>query len=109
MTGCGASVIFGLVKWIVFEKVCIGAVMSMTLFWVIIICSAVAVVIGWIAYGIWQWRENKLEKERPKVRSERYQQATNSVAEYAKKLAEFKKPTYKREDTSSSETQNQKE
>jgi hypothetical protein len=77
----------------------------MTLFWTLIIAAAVVVGLGWIAYGIWQWRENKLEKERPKVRSERYQQATNSVADYAKKLAEFKKPTYKRDDSSNSGTQ----
>jgi hypothetical protein len=70
----------------------------MDLFWKIIIAGSVLVAIGWIAYGIWEWRERKLEKERPKVRSERYQQASNSMADYAKKLAEFKKPTYKRED-----------
>ena len=81
--------------------------MSMKLFWIIIAGLAVAVLIGWIAYAIWQWREKKLEKERPKVRSERYQQANNSVADYAKKLAEFKKPTYKRDDSSSSGKQNQ--
>jgi predicted negative regulator of RcsB-dependent stress response len=76
----------------------------MTLFWKIIIASAVVLVIGWIAYGIWEWRERKLEKQRPVERSQRYQQATSSVADYAKKLAEFKKPTYKREDSSSTDT-----
>ena len=70
----------------------------MTLFWIIIIISACVVGLGWIAYLIWDWRMNKLEKQMPKQRSERYTQATNSVADYAKKLAEFKKPTYKRED-----------
>jgi Tfp pilus assembly protein PilO len=73
--------------------------MSMTLFWILIIAGAVVVGLGWIGYAIWEWRERKLEKEQPKVRSERYEQATNSVAEYAKKLAEFKKPTYKRGDS----------
>jgi len=76
----------------------------MTLFWKLIIISAAVVVLGWIAYGIWEWRQRKLEKERPKVRSERYQQATNSVADYAKKLAEFKKPAYKRDEPSSTDT-----
>jgi hypothetical protein len=70
----------------------------MDLFWKIMIASAVLVGLGWIAYGIWDWRERKLEKEQPKARSEKYQQASSSVADYAKKLAEFKKPTYKRED-----------
>ena len=48
--------------------------------------------------------ERKLEKEQPKVRSERYQQVSSSVADYAKKLAEFKKPTYKREDAPPTDT-----
>ena len=80
----------------------------MTLFWILIIAGAVVVGLGWIAYAIWEWREQKLEKERPKVRSERYEQATDSVADYAKKLAEFKKPTYKRESPSEKGPQDRK-
>ncbi len=80
----------------------------MTLFWILIIAGAVVVGLGWTAYAIWEWRERKLEKERPKVRSERYEQATSSVADYAKKLAEFKKPTYKRDDSSGTGAQNHK-
>jgi Tfp pilus assembly protein PilO len=76
----------------------------MTLFWIIIIISAAVVGLGWIAYLIWDWRQNKLEKQMPKQRSERYNQATNSVADYAKKLAEFKKPTYKRDESSPTDT-----
>ena len=64
----------------------------MTLFWTLIIISAVAVGIGWIAYGIWERRERKLEKERPRERSQRYQQATSSVVDWAKKMAEYKPP-----------------
>jgi len=71
----------------------------MTLFWTIIIISAAVVGLGWIVYLVWDWRQNKLEKQMPKHRSERYKQATSSVADYAKKLAEFKKPAYKREDS----------
>jgi len=76
----------------------------MTLFWKLMIAAVVLVAIGWIAYGIYEYRERKLEKERPKERSERYKQATNSMTEYAKKLAEFKKPTYKRDESSPSDT-----
>ena len=76
----------------------------MSLFWIIIIISAVLVGLGWIAYGIWNWRQNKLEEQMPKQRSERYKQATSSVAEYAKKLAEFKKPEYKKEDLPPADT-----
>lgn len=76
----------------------------MKLFWIIIIASAALVGLGWIVYGIWNWRMNKLEEQRPKQRSERYRQATNSVADYAKKLAEFKKPTYKKDDSAPSDS-----
>jgi predicted negative regulator of RcsB-dependent stress response len=76
----------------------------MTLFWALLIAGAVAVAVGWIGYGIWEWRERKLEKEQPKQRSEKYQQATSAVSDYAKKLAEFKKPTYKRDDSSATPT-----
>ncbi|MFH1369815.1 MAG: hypothetical protein ABII09_00785 [Planctomycetota bacterium] len=76
----------------------------MTLFWTLIIVSAVVVGLGWIAYLVWDWRQNKLEKQMPKQRSERYKQATSSVADYAKKLAEFKKPTYKRENSPPTDT-----
>ncbi len=76
----------------------------MTLFWMLLIIAAGVVVRGWIAYGIYEYRERKLEKQRPKERSERYKEATNSMAEYAKKLAEFKKPAYKRDDSTPSNT-----
>jgi len=74
----------------------------MTLFWWLIIAAAAAVALGWIGYGIWEWRMRKLEKEQPPVRSEGYKKATDSVSDYAKKLAEFKKPTYKRDDSTGS-------
>jgi hypothetical protein len=76
----------------------------MTLFWTLLIIGSAIVGLGWIAYGIYEYRERKLEKQRPKERSERYRQATNSMTEYAKKLAEFKKTTYKRDDSTPSDT-----
>jgi cytoskeletal protein RodZ len=86
----------------VFENVFRGKFMS--LFWMILIAAGAVVVLCWIVYGIYEYRERKLEKQRPKERSERYKQATNSVADYAKKLAEFKKPTYKRDESSPPDT-----
>ena len=74
--------------------------MEMKLFWILIVGGAVLVGLGWIAYAIWEWHLNKMEKEQPKVmQSEKLTQTQNQMADYAKKLAEFKKPTYKREDT----------
>lgn len=64
----------------------------MSLFWKIMIGAAVLVVLGWIGYGIWDWRERKLEKQRPRERSERYKQATSSVVDWAKKMAEYQPP-----------------
>jgi hypothetical protein len=76
----------------------------MTLFWTLLILAAAAVVVGWVAYVIWEWRMRKIEASQPKQRSEKYQQATDSVSDYAKKLAEFKKTTYKRDDSTAPPT-----
>ncbi len=65
----------------------------MDLFWKIIIGAGVLLVVCWTAYGIWEWRERKLEKQRPKVRTEQYKRTRNDMADYAKKLAEFKSPS----------------
>lgn len=62
------------------------------MFWKLIILAVVILALCWVAYGIWAYRERTLEKQRPKVRSQRYVKAKNSMADYAKKLAEFKSP-----------------
>jgi len=62
------------------------------MFWKLIILAVVILALCWVAYGIWAYRERKLEKQRPKVRSKQYLQTKNSMADYAKKLAEFKSP-----------------
>ncbi len=64
----------------------------MDLFWKIIIPAAVIVAIGWVGYWIWEIWQRKLEKQRPRQRSQRYQQASSSVADWAKKMAEFEPP-----------------
>jgi hypothetical protein len=73
--------------------------MEMKYFWILIIAGAVLVGLGWIGYAIWEWHLRKMEKEQPtEMKSEKLVQTQNQMSEYAKKLAEFKKPTYKRED-----------
>ena len=74
----------------------------MDLFWILIIVGAAVVGLGWIGYGIWVWRERKLEKTMPKERSERFVQTQSAVTDYAKKLAEYQKPIYKRADSTPS-------
>jgi len=72
----------------------------MRAFWIFITVAAVALAIGWIAYGVWIYMERKKEKLglKEKPTSERLEQARNEMAEYAKKLAAYKKPPHKRDD-----------
>jgi membrane protein required for beta-lactamase induction len=66
------------------------------IFWMIILIAAGLLVVCWIGYAIWTWRQRKLEKEQPRERSQRYKQAESSVADWAKQLAEFKPPKHQR-------------
>lgn len=67
------------------------------MFWPIMIALAVLVGGGWIAYGIYEHKVRQEEKKRPKVRSERLVKSQNEMADWAKKMAEFKKPPAKRQ------------
>ena len=48
----------------------------------------------WLIYGIYTYIADKQEKKRPKVRSQKYEEAQESMTEYAKKMADFKKKRY---------------
>lgn len=61
--------------------------------WFVII-SFTVLGLAWLAYFIYNYREDQKEKNQPKPRSEKYQQAQETMAEYAKRMAEFKKPKY---------------
>ena len=66
------------------------------LFKILTITLAIVVVIGWIAYGVLAGRKRSKEKNKPAEpgeASERLQEARSQVEDYAKKLADFKKPT----------------
>jgi predicted nucleotide-binding protein (sugar kinase/HSP70/actin superfamily) len=52
------------------------------------------IVLGWVAYGIYNYIADQKEKKQPKARSQKYNQAQQSMAEYAKKMASFKKKRY---------------
>jgi type VI protein secretion system component VasK len=62
------------------------------------IIAAVVLALCWAAYGIWTIIERRREKRRPKATTKRQQQARQSFEEYVKKMKEYKKPTYKRDD-----------
>lgn len=57
-----------------------------------------AIAIGWIAYAIWIRKIEEEEKKQPKQSSERLQKTKSEISDWAKQMAQFKKPTYKRPD-----------
>ena len=60
----------------------------------IVIGGGAVIVLGWIAYGIYTYLENKKEKNMPKRRSQHFNKVKNSFDDYAKKMAEFEKKKY---------------
>jgi len=68
------------------------------MFYTILIVAAIILAIGWIAYGIWWYRNCRIEKNQPKPRSERLVQSRKSFEEYMLKMKEFEeKKTEERE------------
>ena len=57
-----------------------------------------ALIIGWIAYALWERKMRAEEEKQPKQISQRLKQTKNEVADYAQKLKDFKKPTRKQPD-----------
>ncbi len=54
--------------------------------------------IAWVAYYLWDRRMKKIEASQPKKRSERLQKTNTELSDWAKKMAAFQKPTYKKPD-----------
>ena len=65
------------------------------MFWTLIGIAVVILAIGWIAYGIWEYRMRLEEKKTPREASEKLKKAKESFAEYVKKMETFKKPEKK--------------
>lgn len=63
----------------------------------IMITGAIVVAIGWVVYGIYWYIAGLQEKKRPKLRSHQYENAQNSMKEYADKMSKYKKPRYNKE------------
>jgi hypothetical protein len=53
--------------------------------------------IGWIAYTLWMRKIYEEEKKTGRPKSERLQKTKSEVVDWAKKMAEFKPPTRKKE------------
>jgi hypothetical protein len=75
------------------------------MFWKIWLIGAIVIVLGWVAYGVWRVIDSYREKKRPTPRSKRLQEVRKSFEEYAKKMKQFEKPTYKREQDKSQGTE----
>jgi len=71
---------------------------AMTLFWKMMITAACLLVVGWIAYGIWELRERKIEKQQGKQRSVKLEKADDSMSDFEKQMADFQKKTYTKDE-----------
>ena len=51
-----------------------------------------ALVIGWVAYWLWNRKIEEEEKNRPKPVSKRLKQTRTEVTDWAKKMSQFESP-----------------
>jgi len=63
---------------------------------IFMIVAGGGLAIGWIVYLIYDYRLRQEEKKKPKVRSARLEKTQQEMSDWAKKMAEFKKPVHKR-------------
>ena len=64
---------------------------------IFMIVGVIAVAGGWIAYAIWDYKMRQIEKNQPKPQSAKQRKTHGEMADWAKKMAEFKKPVAKRQ------------
>ena len=74
------------------------------MFKIVMIIAVVILAVGWIAYGIYEMKMRAEEKKQPKQVSKRLQQTRSELADWAQKMADFKKPTYKGDKNKESKT-----
>ncbi|MFB0551681.1 MAG: hypothetical protein ACETWQ_00065 [Phycisphaerae bacterium] len=55
-----------------------------------------ALIIGWIAYAYWIRKVCEEERQQPKEESKRLTKTKSEVADWAQKMAQFKKPERKK-------------
>ena len=63
---------------------------------IVMIVAVAVVAVGWVGYGIYNYIENRREAKQPR-RSHHLQQAHESMNDYAKRMEEFEKKRYKRQ------------
>jgi hypothetical protein len=64
----------------------------MSWYGIFMIVGLVVVVGGWAAYFLWDRKMRKEEEKQPKQRGEQLVKSRSEVADWAKKMAEFKAP-----------------
>lgn len=68
----------------------------MSMYKIFMIIGVIVVVVGWAAYFVWDYKMRKEEEKRPKQHGERLVKTRGEVADWAKKMAEFKSPAPKK-------------
>lgn len=66
------------------------------------IAAAIILATGWIIYGVWRIIDYFQEKKRPKPTTKHLQKVKKSFEEYAKKMQNYERPTYKRDESKDS-------
>ena len=66
------------------------------MFTIVMIIAVVGLAIAWAIYGYYEFKARQEEKKQPKEVSERLQKTRSEVADWAKKIAEFKPPVPKK-------------
>ena len=64
----------------------------MSLYKIFMLIAVPALIIGWIAYAYWRRKVCEEERQQPKEESKRLTKTKSEVADWAKKMAQFKKP-----------------
>ncbi len=67
-----------------------------------------AVVIGWVAYALWERKMREEEKNRPKPQSQRLTKTKSEISDWAQKMAEYQPPKIKKK-YSDEEPENQQQ
>ena len=61
--------------------------------------------IAWIAYALWERKMREEEKSQPKPQSQRLVKTKTEIADWAKKMAEYQPPKFKKTDSNESSAQ----
>jgi heme/copper-type cytochrome/quinol oxidase subunit 2 len=64
----------------------------MSTYAILMIIGIPVVILGWIAYFLWDYKQRKEEEKQPKPQSAQVQKTKSEVSDWAKKMAEFKGP-----------------